>query len=94
LLLTAIRRLQLLGINWLNLLFNRGLSCILADEMGESSPGLVRAMQHMLTRMTVLPQSGLGKTIQVIAFLAHIKEEDFLGPHLIIVPCVSVAPQE
>lgn len=26
---------QMLGINWLNLLYSKGLSCILADEMGE-----------------------------------------------------------
>ncbi|TFK25695.1 hypothetical protein FA15DRAFT_703471 [Coprinopsis marcescibilis] len=53
---------QLLGINWLNLLYRRKYSCILADEMG------------------------LGKTIQVISFLAHLKEQNNRGPHLIIVP--------
>lgn len=26
---------QLLGVSWLNLLKRKGLSCILADEMGE-----------------------------------------------------------
>jgi SWI/SNF-related matrix-associated actin-dependent regulator 1 of chromatin subfamily A len=26
---------QLLGLNWLNLLYSKGLSCILADDMGE-----------------------------------------------------------
>lgn len=35
---------QMLGVNWLNLLYRRGTSCILADEMGASplpfpSPG-------------------------------------------------------
>jgi SWI/SNF-related matrix-associated actin-dependent regulator 1 of chromatin subfamily A len=25
---------QLLGLNWLNLLYSKGLSCILADDMG------------------------------------------------------------
>jgi SWI/SNF-related matrix-associated actin-dependent regulator 1 of chromatin subfamily A len=29
---------QLLGVNWLHLLYNRRLSCILADEMGKTSP--------------------------------------------------------
>lgn len=28
---------QMLGVNWLNLLYRRGTSCILADEMGERS---------------------------------------------------------
>ena len=28
---------QMLGINWLNLLHSRGLSCILADEMGTNT---------------------------------------------------------
>lgn len=28
---------QMLGINWLNLLYSKGLSCILADEMGKLS---------------------------------------------------------
>lgn len=26
---------QMLGVNWLNLLYRKGISCILADEMGE-----------------------------------------------------------
>jgi len=33
----TLKEYQLLGVNWLHLLYNRGLSCILADEMGESS---------------------------------------------------------
>lgn len=53
---------QQVGINWINLLFQKQLSCILADEMG------------------------LGKTAQVIAFLSHLKEKRYLGPHLIVVP--------
>ncbi len=31
---------------------------------------------------------GLGKTIQVISFLAHLKEQGGKGPHLIVVPYV------
>lgn len=30
-----LKEYQMVGINWLNLLYNKGLSCILADEMGE-----------------------------------------------------------
>lgn len=53
---------QIVGINWLSLLFEKELSCILADDMG------------------------LGKTCQVIAFLAHLYEKGFKGPHLVVVP--------
>ena len=33
----TLKEYQLLGVNWLHLLYNRGLSCILADEMGKAS---------------------------------------------------------
>ena len=35
----TLKEYQLLGVNWLHLLYNRKLSCILADEMGKISPG-------------------------------------------------------
>ena len=57
-----LKNYQMLGVNWLNLLYRKNISCILADEMG------------------------LGKTIQVIAFLAHLKAQESVGPHLIVVP--------
>ncbi|RAL12281.1 uncharacterized protein BO97DRAFT_65041 [Aspergillus homomorphus CBS 101889] len=57
---------QVVGINWLALLFEHELSCILADDMG------------------------LGKTCQVIAFLAHLFEKGFKGPHLIVVPASTI----
>ncbi|KAH0169388.1 hypothetical protein KCU67_g3085, partial [Aureobasidium melanogenum] len=53
---------QLFGLNWLNLLWSKKLSCILADDMG------------------------LGKTCQVIAFLAHLKQTEVPGVHLVVVP--------
>ncbi|KAI4760631.1 hypothetical protein E4T52_07413 [Aureobasidium sp. EXF-3400] len=53
---------QLFGLNWLNLLWSKKLSCILADDMG------------------------LGKTCQVIAFLAHLKQMEVPGVHLVVVP--------
>lgn len=34
---TVLKDYQLLGINWLNLLFSKRIGCILADEMGEYS---------------------------------------------------------
>lgn len=33
---------------------------------------------------------GLGKTIQTIAFFAHLLEENDLGPHLIICPSSTI----
>ena len=33
--------------------------------------------------------TGLGKTIQVISFLAYLKEMGNKGPHLIVVPYVT-----
>ena len=33
----TLKEYQLLGVNWLHLLYNRKLSCILADEMGKTS---------------------------------------------------------
>lgn len=57
-----LKEYQLLGVNWLNLLYRSHLSCILADQMG------------------------LGKTIQVISFFAHLKSQGNKGPHLVVVP--------
>ena len=57
---------QVVGINWLSLLFEKKLSCILADDMG------------------------LGKTCQVVSFLAHLKEKNVKGPHLIVVPASTL----
>ena len=77
---------QLLGINWLYLLYKKEYSCILADEMGEWVGGLSPG-QYMLKFYAL----GLGKTIQVISFFAHLKERGNAGPHLVIVPYVSEA---
>lgn len=41
---------QMLGLNWLNLLYNRGTSCILADEMGESLRHLLVVVMRYSTR--------------------------------------------
>ena len=53
---------QLVGLNWLSLLWSKKLSCILADDMG------------------------IGKTCQVISFLAHLQEQKVDGIHLVVVP--------
>lgn len=33
----TLKEYQMIGVNWLSLLYQKGLSCILADEMGEWS---------------------------------------------------------
>lgn len=71
---------QLVGLNWLNLLFERKISCILADEMGENKRRGV-GKESWLTLL-----AGLGKTIQVISFFALLKQKGVAGPHLIVVP--------
>ena len=47
----TLKEYQLLGVNWLHLLYNRGLSCILADEMGKAS-ALNPQFRDSLTRMS------------------------------------------
>lgn len=80
---TKLKDYQLLGISWLNLLYRRGLSCILADEMGESTCPPARYIAEIMSTL------GLGKTIQVISFFAHLKEQGSRGPHLVVVPYVN-----
>ena len=46
----TLKEYQLLGVNWLHLLYNRKLSCILADEMGKISL-LDLQFRESLTRM-------------------------------------------
>lgn len=76
-----LKEYQLLGVNWLNLLYQKNLSCILADEMGVLVP-----TYSALCVIKSWYAAGLGKTIQVIAFLALLLERGQTGPHLIIVP--------
>jgi SWI/SNF-related matrix-associated actin-dependent regulator 1 of chromatin subfamily A len=76
-----LKNYQLLGVNWLKLLYEKNISCILADEMGKS-----RVSHSSIELTDVNVALGLGKTIQVIAFLAHLKETEKPGPHLVVVP--------
>jgi SWI/SNF-related matrix-associated actin-dependent regulator 1 of chromatin subfamily A len=69
---------QLLGVNWLHLLYSKDLSCILADDMGGFGTRLWCAL--------LMGFLGLGKTMQVISFLTLLRERGTKGPHLIIVP--------
>lgn len=81
---TVLKDYQLLGVNWLNLLYSKRIGCILADEMGKSLdlPFLKTTSTHSYV--------GLGKTIQVIAFIAALKERGIAGPHLIFVPASTL----
>ncbi|KAJ3533274.1 hypothetical protein NM688_g7306 [Phlebia brevispora] len=75
-----LKEYQMLGLNWLNLLHKERISCILADEMGEKFRSSV-IQQHVNCTY-----AGLGKTVQVISFFAHLKEKGSAGPHLVVVP--------
>lgn len=75
----TLKEYQVLGVNWLSLLHKSKLSCILADEMGMCSLFVSPIIIDLET-------AGLGKTIQVISFLAHLQETGNKGPHLIVVP--------
>lgn len=85
------RHYQLEGLNWMATLFANGINAILADEMvGLSLPPNPVQLPSLrclrLTRAAAAAQ-GLGKTLQTISLLAHIKErENVSGPHLIVVP--------
>lgn len=79
---TVLKDYQLLGVNWLNLLYSKRIGCILADEMGKFVD-LPEDNQHLFL-------IGLGKTIQVIAFIAALKERGIIGPHLIFVPASTL----
>lgn len=76
----TLKEYQLLGVNWLYLLYSRKLSGILADEMGKT-PSFDLQVRDSLTRIL-----GLGKTVQVISFFALLKERGIKGPHLVVVP--------
>ena len=76
----TLKEYQLLGVNWLHLLYNRSLSCILADEMGKT---LLSIFSFEIRSRGYL---GLGKTVQVISFFALLKERGIKGPHLVVVP--------
>lgn len=76
-----LKEYQLVGINWMNLLYKERHNCILADEMGVCFVLLVH-----FRRSNHISFVGLGKTVQVISFFAHLKDQGSYGPHLIVVP--------
>lgn len=78
---TALKDYQLYGLNWLNLLYLRNCSCILADDMGSWVSIHFWSKSSFFCCFSI----GLGKTIQVISFFAHLKEQGNKGPHLLVV---------
>jgi ATP-dependent DNA helicase len=71
----TMRDYQLVGLEWLIGLYQQGLNGILADEMVLIS----------------IYRQGLGKTLQTIAFIAHLYEKDITGPFLIIAPLSTLS---
>jgi SNF2 family DNA or RNA helicase len=73
-----LRSYQLIGLNWLYLLFQQKINGILADE------------SKMYHRVIVTVAVGLGKTIQTIALFALFKlTGEVKKPHLVIVPATG-----
>ncbi|KAI9851746.1 MAG: hypothetical protein M1838_002823, partial [Thelocarpon superellum] len=79
---------QLVGINWLTLLFDQGLSCILADEMGLGKTCQVIAfLAHLLDRgekgphLVVVPGSTLENWLREFKrFCPALVVEPYYGP--------------
>ncbi|KAI5798849.1 SNF2 family N-terminal domain-containing protein [Geopyxis carbonaria] len=86
---------QIAGVNWLNLLYEKRLSCILADEMGLGKTCQVVAfLAHLLTKgikgphLVVVPSSTLENWLREFAnFCPELKVEPYYGsqkerPHI------------
>lgn len=74
---------QLEGLQWLLSLWENGLSGILADEMGSLYLFFINCF---VTSSCI----GLGKTIQVIALIAHLRDHNTPGPYLIAAPLATL----
>jgi ATP-dependent DNA helicase len=65
-------------------LYQNGLNGILADQMVRPPPACAPFWHAHVLRLS-LPQ-GLGKTVQTIGFLSHLRQKGVLGPYLIVGP--------
>lgn len=81
----TMRDYQLEGLTWMFEICSQGMSGILADEMGL---GLQLSLDlHVFVMLT-----RLGKTVQTIALIALLREqENYLGPHLIVAPLSTLS---
>lgn len=50
----------------------------------------VRCVHVFIQSLFTIFVQGLGKTIQTIAFIAHLLEEGETGPHVVIVPSSTI----
>lgn len=78
------RNYQLKGVKWLVSLYQNGLNGILADQMG--APPRPCATPLRLESHLTAGRAGLGKTVQTIGFLSHLRNKGVLGPYLVIGP--------
>ena len=82
--LATLRAHQTEGLRWLSHMFHTGVNAILADEMARPAsfaPLLCGSSSR------IAPPQGLGKTLQTICLLAHLKfERHTAGPHLVVCP--------
>ena len=61
---TVLKDYQLLGVNWLNLLYSKQIGCILADEMGESHRGQADSRSGQDDSSHCIPRSPEGEEDQ------------------------------
>ncbi|KAF5137081.1 ATP-dependent DNA helicase DDM1 [Metarhizium anisopliae] len=81
----TMRDYQLEGLTWMFEICSQGMSGILADEMG-------LGLQLSLTCMSFVMLTRLGKTVQTIALIALLREqENYLGPHLVVAPLSTLS---
>lgn len=72
---------QLRGVKWLLTLYQHGVNGILADEMG-LGPSYRNLPRHFVDFFL----SRSGKTLQTIAFIASLRENQVPGPILVVCP--------
>jgi ATP-dependent DNA helicase len=93
---------QLEGVRWLASLYENGVSGILADEVSSNfscAYGLER-LYLIISHLRLLwyldrtnfsaSKMGLGKTIQVIALVAHLLTQNVSGPFLVVAPLATL----
>lgn len=78
---------QLVGVNWLNLLYNKKTVSIATTlthvGLGHEAHS---SRADPLQSCILADEMGLGKTAQVISFMAHLQQRGISGPHLVVVP--------
>lgn len=91
----SLTRYQLIGVNWLNHLFQAGINGILADDMGKWRKWSRLAPSALASLLT--SAAGLGKTVQVCALLRVLSSaqgSEHPGPFLVVAPASTLGNWE